>query len=234
MTKYVLPELPYDYSALEPHISGRIMELHHDKHHKTYVDGANQACEMLEEARNKGDFGRIAAIEHALAFNLSGHILHSIFWRNMAPGAGGTPNGELAEAINRDFGGFDRFKQQMTKAAATSMGSGWSALMWDTASARLLTVQIHDHQSQTIQGGIPLLVLDAWEHAYYLQYQNEKAKFFDAVWNVWNWTDVADRFERARRFGLALEHAAEKAPGEAPPTSGKRPQQQQQQPAGRA
>jgi len=232
MTKYVLPDLAYDYGALEPHISARVMQLHHDKHHRTYVEGANQACEMLEEARHKGDFAPLAAIEETLAFNLSGHVLHSLFWRNMTPKGGGTPPPKLAEAIDRHFGSFNSFKQQLTKAAATCMGSGWAALMWDTVSARLLTVQIHDHQSQTIQGAVPLLVLDAWEHAYYLQYQNEKAKFFDAVWNVWNWTDVADRFERAQRFGLALEHVAELgAPAEVPPP-GRRTQQQQ--PAARA
>jgi len=228
MTKYVLPDLQYDYGALEPHISARIMQLHHDKHHKTYVDGANTALEHLEEARGKGDFSRIAALEESLAFNLSGHVLHSIFWRNLSPDGGGKPAGELASAIDRDFGSFDQFKQQLTKAAATCMGSGWGALIWDSLSGRLLTVQIHDHQSHTIQGGAPLLVIDAWEHAYYLQYQNEKTKFFDAVWNIWNWKDVAERFERARSFeliaGLADGHSAQ-------PT-GKRPQPHA--PAGRA
>jgi superoxide dismutase, Fe-Mn family len=207
-TKYALPDLTYDYGALEPHISAKIMQLHHDKHHKTYVDGANQALEALGEAREKGDFARIAALEHQLAFNLSGHVLHSIFWRNLSPDGGGKPTGELASAIDRDFGGFDRFKQQLTRAAGTCMGSGWGALVWDTLAGRLLTVQIHDHESQTVQGGLPLLVLDAWEHAYYLQYQNEKAKFFDAVWNVWNWKDVAERYERARKLSLIPEQAS--------------------------
>ncbi len=205
MTKYVLPDLPYDYGALEPHISAKIMQLHHDKHHKTYVDGANTTLESLEEARSKSDFARIAALEHALAFHLSGHVLHSLFWKNLSPDGGGKPAGELASALDRDFGSFEGFKQQLTKAAATCMGSGWGALAWDTLSGRLITVQIHDHESQTVQGAIPLLVLDAWEHAYYLQYQNEKAKFFDAVWNVWNWKDVAERYERARGFVLIAD-----------------------------
>lgn len=228
MTKYVLPDLQYDYGALEPHISARIMQLHHDKHHKTYVDGANTALEQLGEARTKADFSRIAALEESLAFNLSGHVLHSIFWCNLSPDGGGKPAGELAAAIERDFGSFDLFKQQLTKAAATCMGSGWGALSWDSLSGRLLTVQIHDHQSHTIQGGLPLLVLDAWEHAYYLQYQNEKAKFFDAVWNVWNWKDVAERFERAREFELIRHLGA----GDGGQRTGKRPQPQA--PAGRA
>jgi Fe-Mn family superoxide dismutase len=208
MTKYALPDLPYDYGALEPHISAKIMQLHHDKHHKTYVDGANQTLESLAEARDKSDFARIAALEHQLAFHVSGHVLHSIFWKNMSPNGGGEPTGALASAIDRDFGGFAKFKQQLTKAAATCMGSGWGALMFDTLSGRLITTQIHDHESQTVQGGLPLLVLDAWEHAWYLQYLNEKAKFFDAIWNVLNWKDVAERYERVRGVTLIPEQKA--------------------------
>ena len=211
MSPYALPELPYDYAALEPHISGRIMELHHDKHHETYVDGANKALTMLEEARDSGDFTRIAAIEHALAFNVSGHVLHGIFWENLSPEGGGEPQGALAEAIRRDFGSFDRFKQQLTQAAQTCMGSGWGALVWEPNGGHLLTVQIHDHESQTIQGAAPLLVLDAWEHAYYLQYQNEKAKFFSAVWNVWNWENVAERYADAQRSAPEIRMPAGRA-----------------------
>lgn len=197
MKKYSLPPLPYDPAALEPHISASIMSLHHDKHHEAYVDGANKALEALEDERGKGDFARIAALERALAFNVSGHVLHSIFWQNLSPKGGGEPKGELARALQRDFGSFEGFKQQLTQAAQTSMGSGWGALVWEPNLGALLTVQIHDHQSDTLQGAIPLLVLDAWEHAYYLQYQNEKAKFFEAIWNVWNWDDVAARYAKA-------------------------------------
>jgi Fe-Mn family superoxide dismutase len=181
------------------------MELHHDKHHKVYVDGANKTLEQLEEARTKSDFTRIAALEKALAFNLSGHVLHSLFWNNMMKGGGGEPTGELAEAIKRDFGTFDAFKKQMTQVAATNMGSGWAALVWDPLSQRLLTAQIHDHQSESLVGSVPLMVIDAWEHAWYLQYQNEKAKFFDAIWNVWNWNDIAKRYTAAQKLSLALE-----------------------------
>jgi superoxide dismutase, Fe-Mn family len=205
MTKYVLPDLPYDYAALEPHISARIMELHHDKHHKGYVDGANKTLEQLEEARSKSDFTRIAALEKALAFNLSGHVLHSLFWNNMMKGGGGEPTGELAEGIKRDFGSFDAFKKQMTQVAATNMGSGWAALVWDPLSQRLLTAQIHDHQSESLVATVPLMVIDAWEHAWYLQYLNEKAKFFEAIWNVWNWNDIAKRYSNAQKLSLALE-----------------------------
>ena len=205
---YRLPELPYDYSALEPHISGRIMELHHDKHHATYVEGANKTLEQLDEARDKADFTRLAALEKSLAFNLSGHILHSLFWQNMMPKGGGKPEGELAEALQRDFGGFDSFKKQLSQTAATIMGSGWAALVWEPLGGRLLTTQIYDHQSNLSQGGIPLLVLDAWEHAYYLQYENRKAEFFEAVWKVWNWKDVAQRFRVARKVDVDIRNAA--------------------------
>ncbi|HTV50791.1 MAG TPA: superoxide dismutase [Steroidobacteraceae bacterium] len=211
MTRYVLPDLEYDYGALEPHISGRIMELHHDKHHKAYVDGANKALEQLEEARHKGSFDSVGTLERTLAFNVSGHVLHSLFWRNLAPKAGGRPSGELAQALERHFGSFDAFKQQLSKTAATIQGSGWAALMWDTLSQQLLITQIHDHQSSTLQGAVPLMVLDAWEHAYYLQYFNEKAKFFEAVWNLWSWSDIAQRFAEARRFGLSVKNVADRA-----------------------
>ena len=208
MTEYRLPDLSYDYAALEPHISGKIMELHHDKHHATYVEGANNAIEQLDEARHKGDFTRLGALEKALAFNLSGHILHSLFWQNMKPKGGGRPDGELAQAIQRDFGGFDQFKRQLSQAASTIMGSGWAALVWEPLGKRLLTTQIYDHQSNLSQAGIPLLVLDAWEHAFYLQYQNRKAEFFEAAWHVWNWQDVGQRFLAAQKVDVNLRDAA--------------------------
>jgi Fe-Mn family superoxide dismutase len=208
MATYVLPDLVYDYGALEPHIAGKITELHHDKHHAGYVSGANTTLEQLEEARAKSDFARIAALERALAFHVSGHVLHSIFWQNLTPRAEARPAGALGEAIARDFGSFEAFKKQMTQAAATIMGSGWAALIWEPVAKRLATVQIYDHQSNVAQSGIPLMVLDAWEHAYYLQYQNRKAEFFDAVWRVWNWKDVSERFEAARRLDLGLTHTS--------------------------
>ncbi len=204
MTNYQLPDLRYDYSALEPHISGKIMELHHDKHHAGYVKGANETLEKLGEARQKEDFTKLGSLEKALAFNLSGHVLHSLFWQNMTPKGGGEPKGELAEAIKKDFGGFASLKRQLTAAASTIMGSGWGALVWEPLAGRLLTTQIYDHQSNLAQAGVPLLVLDAWEHAYYLQYQNRKTDFFEAVWNVWNWKDVAERFAAVRSLDVAL------------------------------
>ena len=208
MPKYTLPDLAYDYGALEPHVSGKIMQLHHDKHHLAYVNGANTATEGLAEAREKNDFAKIAALEKALAFHASGHVLHSLFWQNLMPRGGGQPGGELARAIDRDFGSFDAFKRQLTAVASTIMGSGWAALVWEPIAGRLLTTQIYDHQSNLNQAGVPLLVLDAWEHAYYLQYQNRKTEFFDAVWNVWNWPDVAARFADAMQVKLRLDRAA--------------------------
>jgi Fe-Mn family superoxide dismutase len=208
MTAYVLPDLPYDFGALEPHISGEIMQLHHEKHHAAYVKNANKALERLDAAREKQDFTSVAALEKSLAFNLSGHVLHSIFWQNLMRNGGGEPQGGLAEAVNRDFGSFAAFRRQMNEVAASIMGSGWAALVWEPIGSRLLVTQIYDHQSNLAQSGVPLLVLDAWEHAYYLQYRNEKAKFFDAIWNVWNWKDVAARFEAAMRLDLRLAGAA--------------------------
>jgi superoxide dismutase, Fe-Mn family len=207
MPTYTLPDLTYDFGALEPHISGKIMELHHDKHHAAYVKGANEALEKLDDLRDKEDYSRLPALEKALAFNLSGHVLHSLFWNNLAPRNGGRPEGELARAIDRDFGGFDRFRKQMTEVASTVMGSGWAALVWEPLGQRLLTTQIYDHQSNLSQAGIPIMVLDAWEHAFYLQYQNRKKEFFEAVWNVWNWDDIGERFRAAKGTRLHLEAA---------------------------
>ncbi len=208
MNPYRLPDLPYDYSALEPHISGKMMELHHDKHHAAYVKNANSAMEQLEEAREKEDFARLGALERALAFNLSGHILHSIFWKNMAPKRGGVPTGDFLAAIERDFKDFNRFRRQLTEVASSIMGSGWAALVWEPIGKRLLITQIYDHQSNLAQAGVPLMVLDAWEHAYYLQYQNRKTEFFKDVWNLWNWEDIAVRYASALVLDIDVGKAA--------------------------
>jgi Fe-Mn family superoxide dismutase len=208
MPRYTLPDLDYDFGALEPHISAQIMELHHGKHHKAYVDKANETLDKLAESRDQKDFSRLAGLERALAFNLSGHVLHSIFWKNLAPKGGGRPQGELLDALNRDFGSFEAFQKQMTEVAATVMGSGWAALMWEPLGQRLITCQIYDHQSNVGQGSLPLMVIDAWEHAYYLQYKNAKTEFFNAVWNLWNWQDVAARLQAARRVDLQVPEPA--------------------------
>ena len=190
---YTLPDLSYDFGALEPHISGRIMELHHDKHHAAYVKGANAALAKLDEQREKGDFTTISMLEKNLAFNVSGHVLHSVFWTNLSPDGGGQPTGDLAKLVDETFGGFPTFRQQMTQAASTIQGSGWALASWEPVAGRLVVQQVHDHQGNHGQGTTPLLAIDAWEHAYYLQYENRKADYFDAVWNVVNWNDVAQR-----------------------------------------
>lgn len=198
MTVYTLPELPYDYAALEPHISGTIMELHHDKHHANYVGGANTALEKLEAARESGDFAAINLYEKNLAFNLGGHTNHTIFWQNMTPDGQGRPEGELAAAIDEYFGSFEKFQGQFAAAALGLQGSGWGILAWDALAGRLLTFQLTDQQGNIPVATVPLLMLDMWEHAFYLDYQNVKADYVKAWWNIVNWDDVAARFERAR------------------------------------
>ena len=205
MTKYVLPDLAYDYNALEPHISARIMELHHSKHHKAYVDGANKTLEQLAEARQKGALDGAGVLERTLAFHISGHVMHSIFWQNLSPKGGGLPAGDLAAAIDRDFGNFDSFKLQLNKTAATIQGSGWAALYLEPLTQQLLIGSVHDHQQSVFQGSLPLMVVDAWEHAFYLQYVNEKVKFFDALWNIWNWADIGARYAAAKSAKLSLK-----------------------------
>jgi Fe-Mn family superoxide dismutase len=208
MTRYVLPDLAYDYSALEPHISARIMELHHDKHHKAYVDGANKTLEQLAEARQKGALDGAGVLERTLAFHISGHVMHSIFWQNLSPKGGGQPSGDLAKAIDKDFGSFDSFKLQLNKTAATIQGSGWAALYLEPLTQQLIIGSVHDHQQFSFQGSLPLMVVDAWEHAFYLQYVNEKVKFFDALWNIWNWADIGQRLAAAKSATLSLKGAA--------------------------
>lgn len=200
MAVYELPDLPYDYDALEPHISGEIMRLHHDKHHQTYVDGANAALEGLEKAREEGcDQNTIRALSKNLAFNLGGHTNHSIFWKNLSPNGGGEPTGELAQAINRDFGSFEKFKDNFTNAALSLQGSGWAVLGYDHVAGRLVVEQMTDQQGNLSINLTPLLLLDMWEHAFYLQYKNVKADYVKAVWNVFNWEDVAERFAAAKK-----------------------------------
>ena len=199
MHKYTLPELPYDYSALEPHISGKIMELHHDKHHNTYVNGANTALEKLAAAREAEDLAAINQFSKDLAFNLGGHTNHSVFWTNMGPDGGGEPEGELAAAIAENFGSFAAFKKHFSAAATGLQGSGWAVLAWDSISSRLVIFQLFDQQGNVPVGVTPLLMLDMWEHAFYLDYQNVKADYVKAWWNAVNWQNVATRFDNAEK-----------------------------------
>jgi superoxide dismutase, Fe-Mn family len=201
---YELPELPYGYDALEPHVSRELLELHHDAHHAAYVKGANETLAKLADARRERKFEHIGQLEKSLAFNVAGHVLHSLLWKNMAPGAGGEPSGQLAEAIAQDFGDFDAFKAQLTAAAAAVQGSGWAALSWEPLGRRLLVEQVYDHQGNTGNATVPILVVDMWEHAYYLQYHNKKAAWLEAFWQLVNWTDVAQRFTKVRKTDIGL------------------------------
>ncbi|MEU4339696.1 superoxide dismutase [Nocardia sp. NPDC023852] len=197
MAEYTLPDLDYDYSALEPHISGQINEIHHSKHHAAYVAGVNTALEKLEAAREAGDHGAIFLHEKNLAFHLGGHVNHSIWWKNLSPNGGDKPVGELAAAIDDQFGSFDKFRAQFAAAANGLQGSGWAVLGFDTLGQKLLTFQLYDQQANVPLGIIPLLQVDMWEHAFYLQYKNVKADYVTAFWNVVNWADVQDRFAKA-------------------------------------
>lgn len=195
---HVLPDLPYSYDALEPHIDEQTMRLHHDLHHKGYVDGLNKAEEMLAKARESGDYALTKHWSREAAFHGSGHLLHCIFWTNMGPNCGGEPSGALAQVIARDFGSFEQFKAHFIAAANQVEGSGWAVLaVRKDDSKRLVILQSEKHQNLTQWGVIPILVLDVWEHAYYLKYQNRRAEYTKAFFNVINWKDVANRFSNA-------------------------------------
>ncbi|HYO16134.1 MAG TPA: superoxide dismutase [Thermoanaerobaculia bacterium] len=198
-----LPPLPYSFDALEPHIDAKTMEIHHDKHHATYVTKLNEALEKAPELKGKkveellrGIDQVPEAIRTAVRNHGGGHANHTLFWEIMGPGGGGTPSGELAEAIQRDFGSFESFREKLTNAAANQFGSGWG---WLVASDGKLDVVARPNQdSPLMEGKTPLLGVDVWEHAYYLRYQNRRPDYLAAWWNTLNWEAVADRYRRAR------------------------------------
>ena len=206
MADYTLPDLPYDYSALQPAISGTIMELHHSKHHQTYVTGANTALEQLAEARSTGNLANVNKLEKYLAFNLGGHVNHSIFWTNLSLDGGDKPTGDLESAIDDQFGSFDQFQAHFTATALGVQGSGWAVLAWDSIGQRLVVLQFFDQQSNMPAGVVPLLMLDVWEHAYYLDYKNVRADYVKAFWTIANWENVQQRLATAREktSGLLL------------------------------
>ncbi len=195
---YALPPLPYAYNALEPHVSEQIMKLHHDKHHQAYVNGANAALDKLEKARAGTMQIDLKATLRDLSFNIDGHKLHSIFWPNMAPAGkgGGNPGGKLADRITTDFGGFDKFKAQFSDAAKAVEGSGWALLCYDNEVDSLVMTQVEKQNFMELAELPILLGLDVWEHAYYLQYWNDRAKYVEAWWNVVNWSDVDGRLSK--------------------------------------
>lgn len=201
---YTLPDLDYDYGALDPSISGQIMELHHSKHHAAYVAGANQALEQMAEARDSGNFGNLPKLEKDLAFHLGGHTNHSIFWKNMGPDSKDRPEGELAAAIDEFFGDYDKFVAHFNAAALGIQGSGWALLAWDAVSSRLVINQLYDQQGNVPVLTTPLLMLDMWEHAFYLDYKNVKGDYVKAFWSIVNWDDVEKRYDAAKRNASSL------------------------------
>lgn len=202
MERYKLPELPYGYKDLEPYISEEQLTIHHQKHHLAYVNGANAILDKLEKARQEGTDIDIKAALKELSFNIGGHLLHSLFWTNLAPaekGGGGEPTGALAEAINQEFGSFARFKKEFTQAGLTVEGSGWVALTYDTLTKRLLIMQIEKHNVNIYPTFPVLLIIDVFEHAYYIDYKNNRAQFLENVWNIINWTEVEKRFNKVKK-----------------------------------
>ncbi len=202
---YSLPPLPYDYADLEPHIDAQTVKLHHDVHHAGYVGNANKAVKGLEDIRRSGGeaIKRVRALTDALSFNLSGHLLHSIYWDNMKKDGGGEPpaDTEIGRIIQRDFGSFAAFAGHFQAAAQQVQASGWGILAYEPAAQRLLVLQAEKHQNTGVWGAVPLLVIDVWEHAYYLRYQNKRSSYVKAFMNVINWANVEARLQAASVVG---------------------------------
>lgn len=197
---HTLPPLPYAYDALEPYIQKEIMHLHHDKHHQSYVDGLNKAEKEMQKARKTGNYELIKHWEREAAFHGAGHYLHTIFWSIMTPNGGGKPSGMLMREINLSFGSFEQFKQHFSEAAKNVEAVGWAILVWSPRAQRLEILQAEKHQNLSQWDVIPLLTLDVWEHAYYLQYKNDRKKYVDNWWNVVNWKEVERRFHEAQQI----------------------------------
>lgn len=198
--EYTLPDLPYAYDALDPAISERIMELHHSAHHQGYVDGTNDALDRLAEMHDSDDFEGIKRAKRDLSFNLSGHVNHSIFWQNMDPAGGGGPEGELCQQLIEEFGSVEHFREEFTEAAKAVESNGWAMLFYEPVADRLLVGQVESQNRLAYQDSTPLLTLDVWEHAYYLQYENERGEYVDAWWSVVDWNDVAARYDAALSY----------------------------------
>lgn len=199
-TSYVLPELPYDFNALEPVISAEIMELHYTKHHRAYVTNLNAALEKYHEAESKNSVAEMISLQSAIKFNGGGHINHSIFWTLLASpknGGGGIPSGDLAIMIERDFGSFDAFKEKLTTACIGVQGSGWGWLGVNKSNERLQIATCANQDPLSAQGLVPLVGIDVWEHAYYLQYKNVRPDYVKAIWGIFNWSEVENRLIKA-------------------------------------
>jgi len=195
---YTLPQLSYGYDELQPYVSQEQLTLHHQKHHQAYVNSANAILERLDKARKGGADFDVKATLKELSFHIGGHLLHSLFWTNMAPPGkgGGKPTGTLGTALEREFGSFERFKKEFSQAAVSVEGSGWAGLSFCRQTNRPIIMQIEKHNTNVYPMFTILLVIDVWEHAYYLDYKNERAKFVDAFWNIVNWDEVNKRLEK--------------------------------------
>ncbi len=201
--RHQLPPLPYSYRALEPYIPSQIVRIHHDIHHRGYVNGLNTAEQKLAEARRDGDFSLVRHWERELAYNGSGHFLHTLYWLNMCPGEGrGAAQGDLAAQLEKDFGSFTAFREQFTAASNKVAGNGWGVLVWQAPFGRLEILQAERHENMTQWGAIPVLTVDVWEHAYYLEYPASRSDYIEAWWNLVNWRDVGRRFLKVRAWKL--------------------------------
>lgn len=198
--EHSLPPLPYEYDALEPYISEEIMRLHHDKHHKSYVDGLNKAEKEMQAARNSNNFSLIKHWAREAAFHGAGHYLHTIFWSIMSPNGSGEPSGLLMREITNSFGSYQKFKRHFSEAAANVEGVGWAILVWSPRSRRLEILQSEKHQNLSQWDIVPLLVLDVWEHAYYLQYKTDRKAYIENWWKIVNWREVERRFHEAQQL----------------------------------
>ena len=195
---YVLPELDYEYEALAPYISEDLLRLHHDKHHTAYVNGANAILQNMDKARSENTVFDTKATFKELSFHIGGHLLHSLFWKNLAPagnGGGGEPTGTIAAVINEEYGSFERFKKIFSQTAISTEGSGWAALTFCMGTKRPIIMQVEKHNTNIYPMFRILMVLDVWEHAYYLDYKNDRGKFVDVFWNIVNWAEVNKRLE---------------------------------------
>jgi Fe-Mn family superoxide dismutase len=199
---YVLPKLPYEFADLKPYISEEQLKIHYQKHHQAYVNGANAILEKLDKARKESTDLDMKATLKELSFNIGGNLLHSLFWGNLAPAGkdgGGKPTGVFGEAIGKEFGSFDRFKKEFTQAAVSVEGSGWAALTFCRRTKRPIIMQIEKHNMNVYPMFRILMVLDVFEHAYYIDYKNERAKFVEAFWSIVNWSEVNKRFEETTK-----------------------------------
>lgn len=202
MKLYSLPELPYKYTDLMPYISEEQLKIHHQKHHQGYVTGANAVLEKLDKARKESADIDLKATLKELSFHIGGFSLHNRFWENLAPagkGGGGEPKGELAKVIDDEFGKFERFKKEFTQTATSVEGSGWAIVTYCQKTKRILILQVEKHNVNLVPGFPVLLVLDVWEHAYYIDYKNDRAKFVESFWNIVNWDAVVSRFNLLKK-----------------------------------